>query len=327
MGDVSNQGLQQGAFDLTQFYAVFFEEAGENLSNMESLLLEIDPVHASDEDLNAVFRVAHSIKGGAATFGFSDVTTLTHELETLLDRVRRHELALTTTMVDVLLEAGDVLRAQLARHQGGTQATPDTSDLISRIKVLASGVKLEPAKPSAAASAKTASAPEPERPAGARSLQVRIGPLKDPSVADNLAELFRDIPSLGTITALDGGLADAAGFRRFAVTTTSPDSELTELFSFHVAREQILFDAATPRRPSRRRPRPPRPSTATTPTAMASSSIRRRCRRPSRPRPRIRASPRWRRARPKSSAGAGKEAAARISTPIRCAFPLNASTS
>jgi two-component system chemotaxis sensor kinase CheA len=245
MGDVSNQGLEQGAFDLTQFYAVFFEEAGENLANMESLLLEIDLGQPSDEELNAVFRVAHSIKGGAATFGFSDVTTLTHELETLLDRVRRHELTLTSVMVDVLLEAGDVLRAQLARHQGGGQATPDTGDLISRIKVLASGTQLEPVTAGKAPNAAPAVA-APALVAGTRQLHVRVGPLADASVADNLAELFRDIPSLGTIENLDGGTVDAAGYRRFAVATTSLDSELIELFSFHVAREQILIEQAPP---------------------------------------------------------------------------------
>jgi two-component system, chemotaxis family, sensor kinase CheA len=116
MGEITNQGLQQADFDLTQFYAVFFEEAGENLQSMESMLLAIDVDAASDDELNAIFRVAHSIKGGAATFGFSDVTVLTHELETLLDRVRKHELALTRAMVDVLLEAGDALHGQLARH-------------------------------------------------------------------------------------------------------------------------------------------------------------------------------------------------------------------
>jgi two-component system chemotaxis sensor kinase CheA len=242
MGEVSNQGLQQGAFDLTQFYAVFFEEAGENLANMESLLLEIDPGQPSDEDLNAVFRVAHSIKGGAATFGFSDVTTLTHELETLLDRVRRHELGLSSVMVDVLLEAGDVLRAQLARHQGGGHETPDSSDLIRRVKLLASGAAIETAAP--AARAPTA-APAPADD-GLRRLSVRVGPLSDGSVADNLAELFRDIPSLGTIAAADGGVADAAGYRNFTVTTASPDAELIELFSFHVAREQVRIEALAP---------------------------------------------------------------------------------
>ncbi len=243
MGEVSNQGLQGGDFDLTQFYAVFFEEAGENLASMESLLLEIDIGEPGDEELNAVFRVAHSIKGGAATFGFSDVTHLTHELETLLDRVRRHELALTSIMVDVLLEAGDVVRAQLARHQGRTTDVPETGDLIARIKQLAAGQSPAPA-PRAAPVAAAAPAPAaPAAAAGPRRLAVRVGPLQDATVADNLAELFRDIPSLGTIAGADNGALDPAGYRRFVVTTGSPDSELIELFSFHVAREQIRIEA------------------------------------------------------------------------------------
>ena len=258
MGEVSNQGLQQGAFDLSQFYAVFFEEAGENLGNMESLLIDIDVGQPSDEDLNAVFRVAHSIKGGAATFGFTDVTNLTHELETLLDRVRRHELTLNSVMVDVLLEAGDVVRAQLARHQGSTTEIPETSDLIGRIKLLASGATIEvAAKPRAAAPATPAPAAA-DLPEGARRLAVRVGPLKDAGVADNLAELFRDIPSLGSIAPTDEGKADAEGYRRFLVTTTSPDSELIELFSFHVAREQIQIEAeaSAPAAPAEAAPAP-----------------------------------------------------------------------
>ena len=64
---VLNASSDSGGFDLTQFYGVFFEEAGENLANMESMLVEIDIAAVSDEELNAIFRVAHSIKGGAAT--------------------------------------------------------------------------------------------------------------------------------------------------------------------------------------------------------------------------------------------------------------------
>lgn len=258
MGEVSNQGLQGGEFDLTQFYAVFFEEAGENLANMESLLIDIDIDSPSDEDLNAVFRVAHSIKGGAATFGFSDVTNLTHELETLLDRVRRHELSLNSSMVDVLLEAGDVVRAQLARHQGSTTEIPETRDLVGRIKLLASGAVLEPRKAAAPA------APAADTvPAGSRCLAVRVGPLTDGKVADNLAELFRDIPSLGTITPADGGTLDTGGFRRFTVVTPSPDAELIELFSFHVAREQVLIEPAAPATPA------PAPAAAAAPAPAA----------------------------------------------------------
>jgi two-component system chemotaxis sensor kinase CheA len=228
MGEMLNQGLPQADFDLSQFYAVFFEEAGDNLASMESMLLAIDVDAATDDELNAIFRVAHSIKGGAATFGFSDVTVLTHELETLLDRVRKHELPLKRGMVDVLLEAGDVLRSQLARHQTKEGDAPETADLVARIKALAAGKDLDA----------VAAVPE-----GQRVLCIKIGPLKEAAAADGVADLFRDIPALGSLEAVDGGqLIDrngTEGFRAFKVITPSPDSELIELFSFHVSREQV----------------------------------------------------------------------------------------
>jgi two-component system chemotaxis sensor kinase CheA len=226
MGEISNPGLQQDGFDLTQFYGVFFEEARENLANMESLLLDIDVARPSNEELNAIFRVAHSIKGGAATFGFADVASLTHELETLLDRLRRNELALKRSMVDLLLEAGDVVKAQLACYQSGTDERPPVDALIERIRKMASGQDAAPGGLSAA-----------------RSLRVTIGPLKSGEAADGLAELFRDIPTLGSIEALDDGVLASDGLRRFKVTTASPDSELLELFSFHVAREQVCIES------------------------------------------------------------------------------------
>ena len=117
MGDItSDKGSASASagIDLTQFYQVFFEEAGENLDRMEQQLLEIDITAADDEELNSIFRCAHSVKGGAATFGFSDVAELTHQMETLLDKLRRHELEPTAPMVDVLLQSGDALRSQLA---------------------------------------------------------------------------------------------------------------------------------------------------------------------------------------------------------------------
>jgi two-component system chemotaxis sensor kinase CheA len=122
--------------DLSRFYQVFFEEAAENLQRMEQLLLALDVNSADDEELNAIFRCAHSIKGGAATFGFTDVAELTHEMETLLDRLRRHELTPTGTMVDVLLASGDALGAQLARHRGGEGEGPDTSSFLGNIRAL-----------------------------------------------------------------------------------------------------------------------------------------------------------------------------------------------
>src|SRR5690606_36926476 len=91
------------AVDMSQFYQVFFEEAQEHLTEMESLLLSVDPAAATADELNAIFRAAHSIKGGSGTFGFTDMTAVTHELESLLDKVRKHELVLTDEMVDALL--------------------------------------------------------------------------------------------------------------------------------------------------------------------------------------------------------------------------------
>ena len=129
-----------GDFDLSQFYQIFFEEAGENLDQMEHMLLNLDLQSADDETLNGIFRCAHSIKGGAATFGFSDVAELTHQMESLLDKLRRHELQPTSAMVDVLLESADTSRGLLARHQaGGAGEALPTADLVGRIKLLASG--------------------------------------------------------------------------------------------------------------------------------------------------------------------------------------------
>ena len=106
------------SIDLTQFFQVFFEEAAEHLSTMETLLLGLDVSNPSMDDLNAIFRSAHSIKGGAGTFGFNDMTEVTHVLETLLDKLRKQEMTLTDEMVSAFLEAGDVISTQLAAHRG-----------------------------------------------------------------------------------------------------------------------------------------------------------------------------------------------------------------
>lgn len=106
------------SIDLSQFYQVFFEEAAEHLAAMESLLLGLDVSDPSMDDLNAIFRAAHSIKGGAGTFGFTDMTEVTHILETLLDKLRKQEMTLIDEMVSAFLEAGDVISMQLASHRG-----------------------------------------------------------------------------------------------------------------------------------------------------------------------------------------------------------------
>ncbi len=111
--------------DITQFYQTFFDEADELLAQMEQLLLNLDVAHPDPEDLAAIFRAAHSIKGGAATFGFTALTETTHILESLLDRARNNELVLRKDMIDTFLETKDVLSGQLADYRAS--AEPDTA--------------------------------------------------------------------------------------------------------------------------------------------------------------------------------------------------------
>ncbi|MEO6032258.1 MAG: Hpt domain-containing protein, partial [Burkholderiaceae bacterium] len=238
--------------DLSQFYQVFFEEAGENLERMEAQLLAIDIEAADDEELNSIFRCAHSVKGGAATFGFADVAELTHQMETLLDKLRRRELAPTAAMVDVLLQSGDALRALLARHQGAHGESVDTSELLAGIGALLAGetapvVALDLKSVAAAAPALPAVASAcvdgrgaPAAPTAVRQVELRVGPLEDLSRADDLVALFKEISELGTIEAIDGGQA-SDGIRRYCIVTTSTDSDLMDLFMFHVAREEVAL--------------------------------------------------------------------------------------
>ncbi|MFL9959889.1 chemotaxis protein CheA [Paraburkholderia sediminicola] len=111
--------------DITQFYQTFFDEADELLAQMEQLLLNLDIAHPDPEDLAAIFRAAHSIKGGAATFGFTALTETTHILESLLDRARNNELVLRMDMIDTFLETKDVLSGQLADYRAS--AEPDAA--------------------------------------------------------------------------------------------------------------------------------------------------------------------------------------------------------
>ncbi|SFD45433.1 chemotaxis protein CheA [Massilia yuzhufengensis] len=105
--------------DISQFYQVFFDEAEELLAEMERLLLGVDVAAPDAEDLNAIFRTAHSVKGGASTFGLTDMSDVTHVLESLLDRIRKGEMALTSNHVDAFLAAKDSLKMQLDGHRHG----------------------------------------------------------------------------------------------------------------------------------------------------------------------------------------------------------------
>jgi two-component system, chemotaxis family, sensor kinase CheA len=103
--------------DLTQFHDAFFEESFEALDSMEAALLKLDIGAPEPELINTIFRVAHSIKGGSATFGFSSIASFTHSCETLLDELRSGGMQVTIEISDLLLKTVDVMREMLRATQ------------------------------------------------------------------------------------------------------------------------------------------------------------------------------------------------------------------
>jgi len=105
------------SIDVSQFHQVFFEESFEGLDAMEMGLLSMQEGSPDMEIVNTIFRAAHSIKGGAGTFGFSQVSAFTHGLETLLDQMRNGQRDVSSEAVNILLQAVDVLREMLTAVQ------------------------------------------------------------------------------------------------------------------------------------------------------------------------------------------------------------------
>ncbi len=146
--------------DITQFYQTFFDEADELLGEMEQLLLNLDVGTPDPEDLAAIFRAAHSIKGGAATFGFAALTETTHILESLLDRARNNELTLRKDMIDTFLETKDVLASQLLAYRAS--AEPDAAAaaaICAKLERLRDGEASQAAPAAVAEPAPAATAP------------------------------------------------------------------------------------------------------------------------------------------------------------------------
>ncbi|MCP3671398.1 MAG: chemotaxis protein CheA [Gammaproteobacteria bacterium] len=109
------------AIDMSQFHQVFFEESFEGLEIMESGLLDMDHGVVDSEEINAIFRAAHSIKGGSGTFGFSEVASYTHAVETLLDAMRNGTYEVSQEAVTALLESVDLIRNLLVAARDGAE--------------------------------------------------------------------------------------------------------------------------------------------------------------------------------------------------------------
>lgn len=194
--------------DMSEFHGIFFEEASEHLASLETLLVGLDREQPDPEVMNAIFRAAHSIKGSASTFGFPDMAAVTHDLETLLDKARKGELVLTEEIVDITLEARDVLLAQLDHHQGAAAVAQSVVDsLCARVRALASGTT--------SAVAEAAAAVEVERPKAAakaiESSSIRVSVEKVDQLINLVGELVitQSMLALTEQSPLNDGSADA----------------------------------------------------------------------------------------------------------------------
>ncbi|WP_373974848.1 chemotaxis protein CheW [Chitinibacter sp. SCUT-21] len=211
--------------DMSQFIAVFFDEAAEHLANMEALLLKLDVTSPDPEDLNAIFRAAHSIKGGAATFGFTDLTEVTHVLENLLDRIRKNEIALKPEMVDAFLQSGDVLQAILASHRDNSDID---SDEITRITDMLTRLVAD----------ETVAVPND---LAALTIVIQAGEDFDSSL------LASELARFGEVDDYEPG--DALSPWRYRIKTDTPRQKIQDSIAFLVAPERVSIENSSDESP------------------------------------------------------------------------------
>lgn len=230
------------SMDISDFYQTFFDEADELLADMEQHLLDLVPEAPDSEQLNAIFRAAHSIKGGAGTFGFTILQETTHLMENLLDEARRGEMQLNTDIINLFLETKDIMQEQLDAYKSSQE--PDAASfeyICNALRQLALEAKGEAAP--AAGSAKlsvvesTAQAVD-AAPAAANDgkLRVVLSRLKESEVAlleeelGNLGTLSDVVKGSNSLSAtIDGGLGE---------------DDIIAVLCFVIEADQIAFEKA-----------------------------------------------------------------------------------
>ncbi|WP_350304380.1 chemotaxis protein CheA [Photorhabdus viridis] len=230
--------------DITAFYQTFFDEADELLEDMEQHLLQLDPDAPDQEQLNAIFRSAHSIKGGAATFGFIKLQQTTHVLENLLDSARRDEMRLTTDIINLFLEAKDIMQQQLDAYKNSQEPDESTFTYICEtLRQLALEVQEEnegEVEPVIAEVAPGLPEFEPElkpEPVATKNQQgrvrVHLSGLKEREVSlmlDELANLGEVYDAEQTRDSIEASLV-----------TSATEDDITAVLCFVIEPEQITF--------------------------------------------------------------------------------------
>jgi two-component system chemotaxis sensor kinase CheA len=188
------------AVDLTQFHKTFFEESQEGLDAMESALLALDSGSTDTELVHTIFRSAHSIKGGAATFGFVDVAAFTHVAESLLEEVRSGRRPVESQLVDVLLRSVDCLRVMLRRSsEGQPVADAESEALRTELGRLVNGQD-EAVQPTSTEAVSTSAGWKIDFAALPHLLQTGNDPLR----------LFRELQQFGQLDVVRAFVVDGA---------------------------------------------------------------------------------------------------------------------
>lgn len=235
--------------DMSQFHQIFFEETSEHLGNMEALLLDLarDIDHPDADQLNAIFRAAHSIKGSAGTFGFTDLAEVTHILENLLDRIRRNELPLTEAMIDAFLDAGDLLNTLLAAHRGEGTADPQAvTALCARLRELTEAG----ATPTGTLAPPAATTPSPTPPPSpATAYEVRFVFDTQDNGGDDITNVMSALAVLGSVDVLERP-SDAEQPWRLTVSAAANETldtgALREMLEFVARSDSIRIEPHAP---------------------------------------------------------------------------------
>ncbi|HBS5680063.1 MULTISPECIES: chemotaxis protein CheA [Klebsiella] len=216
------------SMDISAFYQTFFDEADELLADMEQHLLELDPQAPDIEPLNAIFRAAHSIKGGAATFGFSVLQETTHLLENLLDGARREEMRLSTEIINLFLETKDIMQEQLDAYKTSQQPDAESFDYICQaLRQLA----LEAQQQDAPAAPPVVAQPAPTAIAG--GMRVSLTGLK----ANEIPLMLEELGNLGEVQ--DPQQTDNS--LEVTLLTTASEEDICAVLCFVLEPEQISF--------------------------------------------------------------------------------------
>lgn len=193
--------------DMSRFHAAFFEESREGLDTMESGLLGMEAGRSDADTINAIFRAAHSIKGGAGTFGFKYISDFTHVMETLLDEARAGKRHLDSAAISVLLTSVDVLRGMIEHAEHGSPLDQPAIDASKReLDTLLTGQA--PAAPAAATAAAA-------RPAGPEHWIVVFRPMPSLFMSGNdPVRIMRELAELGArdLVCLDDTLPAFGAF-------------------------------------------------------------------------------------------------------------------